>query len=65
MEVKEMRKDEILNQVKLRGIDISEIMCHPAYLDNTLLNVSSYTHTRLTELDILTTVKLPENLALL
>ncbi|WHY00363.1 chitin disaccharide deacetylase [Neobacillus sp. DY30] len=42
-----------------------EIMCHPAYLDNTLLNVSSYTHTRLTELDILTSVKLPENLTLL
>ncbi|MGX6443770.1 chitin disaccharide deacetylase [Neobacillus sp. K501] len=30
-----------------------EIMCHPAYLDNTLLNISSYTHTRLKELDIL------------
>lgn len=33
-----------------------EIMCHPAYLDNTLLNVSSYTHTRLKELEILTNV---------
>jgi chitin disaccharide deacetylase len=30
-----------------------EIMCHPAYLDNTLLSISSYTHMRLKELDIL------------
>lgn len=41
-----------------------EVMCHPAYIDNTLLNVSSYTYTRLTELEILTTVKLPANITL-
>lgn len=42
-----------------------EVMCHPAYLDNTLLNKSSYTHKRLDELDILTHVTLPDNLYLL
>jgi chitin disaccharide deacetylase len=42
-----------------------EVMCHPAYIDNTLLKVSSYTYTRLTELEILTTVELPENVILL
>lgn len=42
-----------------------EVMCHPAYIDHTLLKVSSYTYTRLTELEILTTVKLPANIILL
>lgn len=43
----------------------AEIMCHPAYLDNILLNMSSYTFKRLTELEILTSTKLPENIILL
>jgi chitin disaccharide deacetylase len=42
-----------------------EVMCHPAYLDNILLNGSSYTYDRLKELDILTTVKLPEGIILM
>ncbi|MDQ0201487.1 chitin disaccharide deacetylase [Neobacillus ginsengisoli] len=42
-----------------------EIMCHPAYLDNNLLKGSSYTYKRLVELDILTSVNLPENTCLL
>lgn len=39
-----------------------EVMCHPAYLDNTLLTASSYTFQRLTELEILQSVTLPENI---
>ncbi|MBM7692027.1 putative glycoside hydrolase/deacetylase ChbG (UPF0249 family) [Peribacillus deserti] len=42
-----------------------EIMCHPAYLDTNLLKGSSYTHTRLKELEILTSVQLPGELVLL
>jgi predicted glycoside hydrolase/deacetylase ChbG (UPF0249 family) len=42
-----------------------EIMCHPAYLDNILLNDSSYTYKRLVELDVLTSVNLPESIDLL
>lgn len=42
-----------------------EVMCHPAYLDSILLSGSSYTHYRLKELDVLTTVKLPEGIMLL
>ncbi|MCL2163239.1 MAG: chitin disaccharide deacetylase [Oscillospiraceae bacterium] len=36
------------------GEDSIEIMCHPAYVDNFLLNSSSYTTKRAYELDVLT-----------
>ncbi|MFF2450355.1 chitin disaccharide deacetylase [Neobacillus sp. NPDC058068] len=42
-----------------------EIMCHPAYVDHTLINGSSYTFKRITEHKILTTVTLPEEMVLL
>jgi len=42
----------------------AEIMCHPGYLDNTLLNLSSYTFIRLTELEILTSTILPQHFVL-
>jgi chitin disaccharide deacetylase len=42
-----------------------EVMCHPAYLDNHLLHGSSYAIQRLTELEILTSVKLPKNIILM
>ncbi|MGG3470315.1 chitin disaccharide deacetylase [Neobacillus pocheonensis] len=42
-----------------------EVMCHPAYIDKKLLNGSSYTYKRLTELEILTTVQLPKEIILL
>lgn len=50
---------------KVEDGKIAEIMCHPAYLDNFLLNGSSYNLLRLTELEILTSTKLPSNLKLL
>lgn len=43
----------------------AEIMCHPAYLDQELLNGSSYNIKRLTELDILLNADLPANIVLL
>ncbi|MEH7087017.1 chitin disaccharide deacetylase [Neobacillus drentensis] len=42
-----------------------EVMCHPAYLDNNLLHGSSYAFQRLTELEILTSVKLPKAIILM
>ncbi|NHC41444.1 chitin disaccharide deacetylase [Bacillus sp. MM2020_1] len=42
-----------------------EVMCHPAYIDNNLLHGSTYTFQRLTELEILTSVNLPENIILM
>ncbi|NHM32906.1 chitin disaccharide deacetylase [Neobacillus terrae] len=41
-----------------------EVMTHPAYLDKILLGCSSYARPRLEELEILTTVKLPESVSL-
>jgi chitin disaccharide deacetylase len=42
-----------------------EVMCHPAYLDNEVLNGSSYCLERVKETNILTTVTLPNNILLL
>lgn len=44
---------------------IVEVMAHPGYLDTSVLNGSSYNVDRVKELEILTTVKLPENIQLL
>ena len=35
-------------------------MCHPAYLDNRILNVSSYAIPRMTELETLTSKELKD-----
>jgi chitin disaccharide deacetylase len=42
-----------------------EVMCHPGYLDYEVLNRSSYAVERVKETDILTSVTLPSQLALL
>jgi predicted glycoside hydrolase/deacetylase ChbG (UPF0249 family) len=34
--------------------DVVELMCHPAYIDNDLFTLSTYTIGRIKELDILT-----------
>ena len=34
--------------------DVVELMCHPAYIDNSLFTLSTYTIGRIKELDILT-----------
>ncbi|MGG3562915.1 chitin disaccharide deacetylase [Neobacillus rhizosphaerae] len=52
-----------LNERVNDGLTV-EVMCHPAYLDNTLLTVSSYAYQRLTELEILQSVTLPEKIIL-
>jgi len=46
------------------GAETIEIMVHPALVDNDLKNGTSYCFERLTELDILTTAKLPEGIEL-
>lgn len=55
---------QVLSERLKKGQKV-EVMCHPAYLDSILLSGSSYTHYRLNELDVLTTVKLPEGIMLL
>ncbi|WP_057915265.1 chitin disaccharide deacetylase [Peribacillus muralis] len=44
---------------------VVEVMTHPGYLDNSILDGSSYNTDRLKETEILTTVKLPENIVLI
>jgi chitin disaccharide deacetylase len=40
-------------------------MCHPGYLNNEILNGSSYTVDRVKETNILTSVQLPRGIELL
>ncbi|MET3193513.1 chitin disaccharide deacetylase [Bacillus sp. OAE603] len=46
------------------GVESVEVMVHPALVDNHLKNGTSYCFERLTELDILTTAKLPSEIEL-
>lgn len=41
-----------------------EVMCHPGYLDHEVLNNSSYAKERVTEIEILTSIRLPSQLVL-
>ena len=41
---------------------ILEVMCHPAYIDQGLMEASSYTEARVKEFDILTSEELQQNL---
>ncbi|ETI69114.1 chitin disaccharide deacetylase [Neobacillus vireti] len=50
---------------RIRDGTTVEIMCHPAFVDHSLINRSSYTFMRMTEHKILTTVTLPEEMVLL
>lgn len=53
--------DELLFE-KLAKLTVSsiEVMTHPSYIDDELRKVSSYTDTRKKELDLLTTLKMPD-----
>lgn len=44
---------------KVQQVQSVEIMCHPAYLDLTLIQHSSYQEQRMKELEVLTSVSLP------
>lgn len=41
-----------------------EVMCHPGYLDHEVLNNSSYAKDRVTEIEILTSIRLPNKFVL-
>lgn len=41
-----------------------EVMCHPGYLDHEVLNNSSYAKDRVTEVEILTSIRLPNQFVL-
>ncbi|EPS9066259.1 chitin disaccharide deacetylase [Providencia stuartii] len=53
---------EILHKAKQRGERSLEIMCHPAFIDNELLN-SGYVYSRVKELDVLTSKNLKAAIA--
>lgn len=42
--------------------DMIEVMCHPAYIDQTLLDNTSYSMQRVKELDILTSQKIKDSI---
>ncbi|RDW20707.1 chitin disaccharide deacetylase [Oceanobacillus chungangensis] len=54
--------EDLPNRVQ-DGITV-EVMTHPGYLDNAILNGSSYNTDRVKELDILTSIKLPATVEL-
>lgn len=58
--------DDYFNQLPERVADgqTVEIMCHPAYLDNEVMNHSSYNIMRVRETAILTSVVLPDSIVL-
>ncbi|MFD0051324.1 chitin disaccharide deacetylase [Actinomycetes bacterium NPDC127524] len=49
---------------KVSGNALVEVMCHPAYLDTSIMEGSSYNLARLRETLILTNTVLPKNIAL-
>lgn len=51
---------DFFNEIKSEDIESVEIMTHPAYIDNTLKNNSSYLEQREKELEILTSVSRPK-----
>jgi predicted glycoside hydrolase/deacetylase ChbG (UPF0249 family) len=60
--------DELATREELKrifdeiGEGTFEIMCHPGYVDDTLLAASSYARQRETELDVLTDPSIKENI---
>lgn len=52
----------LLDQAAARGVQSLEVMCHPAFIDSTLLT-SQYCYPRLTELEVLTSATLKSALA--
>lgn len=61
----ELNKDmvNIINiENNFKGYETVEIMCHPAYLDNFILNSSSLVYPRLEEFEILTDKKVNEHI---
>lgn len=51
-----------LDQATARGDESVEIMCHPSFIDNTIL-ASKYCYPRLAELDVLTSASLKQAIA--
>lgn len=49
---------------RVRDGQTVEVMCHPGYLDHDVLNNSTYAKERVTEVDILTSIKLPKEFIL-
>ncbi|MET4695526.1 chitin disaccharide deacetylase [Endozoicomonas lisbonensis] len=60
----QMLLDIVDKELAARGHNaILEVMCHPAYIDQGLMEASSYTEARVREFEILTSAELQQNLA--
>lgn len=51
---KNVTKENLLNILSNLKVGATEIMCHPAFIDPWLKDISSYNDTRMKELDVLT-----------
>lgn len=56
----DLAQPNLFEQLLKQQAETIEVMTHPAYVDETLLKTSSYTYERERELDVLTSLEVPE-----
>lgn len=56
---------DLFEQLLKQQVDTMEVMTHPAYVDDALLNISSYTYERERELQLLTSLIVPKTIELI
>lgn len=61
----ELAQPDLFKQLLSQQVETIEVMTHPAYVDATLLKISSYTHDRERELNVLTSLDVPEAIQLI
>lgn len=61
----DLAQPNLFEQLLKQQVEIIEVMTHPAYVDETLLKISSYTYKRERELDVLTSLNVPEAIELI
>lgn len=60
-----LAQPNLFEQLLKQQVETIEVMAHPAYVDETLLKTSSYTYEREHELNVLTSLKIPEAIQLI
>ncbi len=60
----DLAQPNLFEQLLKQQVETIEVMVHPAYVDETLLKTSSYTYQRERELDVLTSLEVPESIQL-
>ncbi|GEM05389.1 carbohydrate deacetylase [Halolactibacillus miurensis] len=61
----DLAQPNLFEQLLKQQVETIEVMTHPAYVDETLLKTSSYTYERERELDVLTSLNVPEAIELI